>query len=64
MLVSCKYVLLDGWRSRSFRHSVLSQGVIEDVLTVQNTEARIVVLQKMCKEMEARNVVKEVNKML
>ena len=63
MLVSCKYVLLDGWRSRSFTHSVLLQGVIEDVLTVQNTEARIVMVQ-MCKEMKARNVMREVNKML
>ena len=52
MLVSCKYVLLDGWRSRSFRHSVLLQGVIEDVLTVQNPEARTVMVQ-MYKEMEA-----------
>ena len=63
MLVSCKYVLLDGWRSRSFRHSLLLQSVIEDVLIVQNTEARIVVIQ-MCKEMKARNVVRKVKKML
>ncbi len=52
MLASCKYVLLDGWRSRGFKHSVLLQGVIEDVLTVQNPEATMAVIQ-MCKEMEA-----------
>ena len=51
MLVSCKYVLLDGWRSQGFRHSLLLQGVIEDVLAVQNPEARTVMVQ-MCKEME------------
>ena len=45
-------MILDGWRSRSFRHSVLLQGVIEDVLTVQKPEARMVVVQ-MYKEMEA-----------
>ena len=45
-------VLLDGWRSRRFRLSVLLQGVIEDVLTVQSPEARKVMVQ-MYKEMEA-----------